>query len=411
MCFKNIQKDFVPDFLNLKRESKKTQIIATVGPESNSYKTLTHLAEEGVNIFRLNMSHGNHTFHKAVIEIVRVLKTPYGRSPLILVDLQGPKLRVGKMQDGGVRLEAGQQVILTTEQIIGSDGRIPIQLLGSLTAIQPGERIFFDDGLLETIVVETKETELIVEVIVGGKLTDKKGMNFPDSTLDIPALTEKDYEDAQFAVENGADWIALSFVRQASDVETLRAYLYAQGRKIPIVSKIEKPEAINNIDSIIAVSDGVMVARGDLGVEINDFEVPEHQKRIIGKCQRQGIFCIVATQMMDSMIRRPRPTRAEVSDVANAVYDGTNAVMLSGETANGKYPVESVQKMAEIVTFTEMEVAKKRAVVLANRFKSSYWAMPSDLMRRAYAISHDLKRNCYKDPYTPILLPTNAHEI
>jgi len=394
--------------INIKRDEEyrmplATKIIATIGPACDSSKILTRLLEEGVNIFRFNMSHGDHAYHKKVIEAVRALGTWYGHSPLILVDLQGPKLRVGKMKAGSAYLETGSVVSLTTKQISGDESRVPIQVLGSLTAIQPGERIFFDDGLLETVVIETRETELVVQIIVGGQLTDRKGMNFPDSTLDIPPLTEKDYEDARFAVENGADRIALSFVQKASDVEALRVYLSDLGHPIPIISKVEKPKAIDNIDSIIEASDGVMIARGDLGVEVDDYMVPIHQKNIVHKCQQKEKFVIVATQMLDSMIRNPKPTRAEASDVANAVYDGASAVMLSGETANGAHPVKSVQKMAAIVTATEKNIAEKKFMATSS-FTSSCSPMLS------YPIPNSLlvhQFNSYRKPY--ITTYTNIH--
>jgi len=331
-----------------------TKIIATLGPVSSKPAILKKLAQS-VDIFRLNMSHGDHASHQEVIQAIRSLSNP----PEIMFDLQGPKLRVGRMPKKGIDLKRGCKFTLTTEDILGHESHIPIQLLGSLTAIKLGDRIFFDDGLIETIVLTGSETELVVQVIVGGNLKEKKGMNFPDSILDIPALTEKDYADVRFAVEQGADYLALSFVRQASDIEALQAYLPDLDKPIPIIAKIEKPEAITNIDEIIAVSDGIMVARGDLAVEVHFAQVPRYQKKIVRKCRLQKKPVIVATQTLGSMEHNPRPTRAEASDVANAIYDGANSVMLSGETAVGDYPIEAVQAIAAVIASTEQHIAEE----------------------------------------------------
>ena len=334
----------------------RVKIICTIGPASRDLETLTQIAEAGMNVARLNMSHGTHEYHNGTIERIRTVSERVDKPIAILADLQGPKLRVGVMQEGGVLLKAGDELILTTEEIIGEPGRVPVQYVDMPSVVSPGERILLDDGMLELEVLDAAETEIRTKVIIGGVLNDKKGVNLPDGSLNIPAITQKDIEDVRFALAHQADWIALSFVRTAAEVIELKKIIeeYSTfGRAAPVIAKIEKPEALLNIDDIIAAADGIMIARGDLGIETSPEKVPTMQKTIISKCHHMARPVITATQMLDSMIRNPRPTRAEASDVANAVLDGSDAIMLSGETASGSYPVESVRTMAKIAREAE----------------------------------------------------------
>ena len=345
----------------------RVKIICTIGPASREIDTLTAIAEAGMNVARLNMSHGTHEYHNGTIERVRTVSERLDKPIAILADLQGPKLRVGTMQEGGVPLLEGENLVLTTDDIVGEPGRVPVQYADLPQAVKPGHRILIDDGMLELEVEETSETEIFTRVIIGGVLHDKKGLNLPDGSPNIPALTEKDLEDVRFALAHQVDWIALSFVRSASEVLELKALIeeYSTfGRTTPVIAKIEKPEAITNIDAIIQASDGIMVARGDLGIETSPETVPTVQKMIINKCHRAARPVITATQMLDSMIRNPRPTRAEASDVANAVLDGSDAIMLSGETAAGSYPVESVNTMVKIAKEAE-RVRKDTNITMA----------------------------------------------
>ncbi len=334
----------------------RVKIVCTIGPASREIAILRRIAAAGMNVARLNMSHGTHEYHAETIERVRIVAERLQKPIAILADLQGPKLRTGKMQEGGVPLEKDTQLILTTDDIIGAPGRVPIQYKDLPKNVQPGERILLDDGMLELEVLETSDTEIRTRVILTGVLMSNKGMNLPDASLDIPALTPKDLEDVKFALDHQADWIALSFVRKAHEVMELKAIIQcnsAFGRAIPVIAKIEKPEAVRNIDAIIEASDAIMVARGDLGIETSPETVPTVQKQIIAKCHAAAKPVITATQMLDSMIRNPRPTRAEASDVANAVLDGTDAIMLSGETASGQFPVEAVTTMVKIAEEAE----------------------------------------------------------
>ena len=334
----------------------RVKIVCTIGPASNDAEILARMIDAGMNVARINMSHGDHEFHARNIHTIREIAQARSRPVAILVDLQGPKLRVGRMQAGGVPLSVDEELILTTEDIIGEPGRVPIQNHEVPGSIQMHERILLDDGLLELEVIDATETTVRTRVIVGGILQDRKGMNLPQTNLVTPSMTDKDQVDVDFALRQQADWIALSFVRTAADVHALRKVVQGHapmGRATPIVSKIEKPEAVENIEEIIQASDGLMVARGDLGIETSPEEVPMIQKMIIARCIETDKPVITATQMLESMIRNPRPTRAEASDVANAVLDGSDAIMLSGETAAGSYPLESVQTMVKIAIEAE----------------------------------------------------------
>ncbi|MBV7329666.1 pyruvate kinase [Chloroflexi bacterium TSY] len=334
----------------------RVKIVCTIGPASRDEENLSKMILGGMNVARLNMSHGTHEYHRGTIELLRKLSYQLDKPIAILADLQGPKLRVGKMQVGGVRLEEEETLILTNDEIVGVVGRVPVQYTKLPGLVRPGERILLDDGLLELEVLAKTENEIRTQVIVGGILHDNKGINLPDASLGIPAITDKDRDDVRFALEQGVDWIAFSFVRTASEVVELKSIirdLSPPDVMTPVISKIEKPDAVKNIDDIIAESDGIMVARGDLGIETSPEAVPIVQKQIIAKCHRAAKPVITATQMLDSMIRNPRPTRAEASDVANAVLDGTDAIMLSGETAAGIYPVQAVETMARIAREAE----------------------------------------------------------
>jgi pyruvate kinase len=306
-----------------------------------------------MDVARLNFSHGSHESHAQVIAELRKISEELGRPIALLQDLSGPKVRIGKVAGDGAVLKPGSDVILTLEDVPGDDGRINLPVPEIFEAVDVGTHLMLDDGLIELKIKQKKRDALICEVIVGGTLTSHKGVNVPGVSLPLAAVTDKDLEDLHFGIQQKVDWVAASFVRTPTDVAVLRGVCEAARAKIPIIAKIEKHEAVRNIDEILAVVDGIMVARGDLGVEVPIDEVPVIQKMLIGKANRAGKPVITATQMLDSMIRNPRPTRAEVTDVANAICDGTDAVMLSGETAVGAYPFDSVRMMAKVAAHTE----------------------------------------------------------
>ncbi len=335
-----------------KTQNRKTKIVCTLGPASDTEQKIRDLIDAGADVFRLNFSHGTHEEHSKHIRIIRGLEEVTGKRFAIIQDLQGPKIRVGEI-DGTMILKNGSTVVLTTDGRKGDGKKIPVTYEGMINDVRVGDRILMDDGLLELKAKSLRGKEIECEVINGGPLTSHKGINLPGVNVSIPSLTEKDIEDLKFGVENGVDFIALSFVRHASDVLDLRKLLAGLNGEQGIIAKIEKPEAVDEIDSIIEASDAIMVARGDLGVEVPIEEVPILQKSIIRKCNEYGKPVITATQMLDSMIREPRPTRAEATDVANAVFDGTDAVMLSGETSAGNFPVEAVKTMVSIVVMAE----------------------------------------------------------
>ncbi len=336
---------------------RKTKIVATVGPASRSEEKLRELIEAGVDVFRLNMSHGDQAGHQQVIDLIRQISLERSLSTAILADLQGPKIRLGTFVGGEpVQLQANQRFVLTTQEVEGTTEIASISYKALPQEVKPGERILVDDGLIELRVESVAPTEIITRVIFGGFLKDRKGVNFPDSQLSVPAVTEKDLGDIAFAVRNDVDYLALSFVRQAADVAKAREIVLSlddKHRSIPIIAKIEKPQALEDIDRILAVSDGIMVARGDLGVEVAAERVPLIQKDLIAAAIKVAKPVITATQMLESMTHSPRPTRAEASDVANAILDGTDAVMLSAETATGQFPVEAVRTMNRIAEWTE----------------------------------------------------------
>ncbi|HYG37178.1 MAG TPA: pyruvate kinase [Cytophagales bacterium] len=331
----------------------KTKIVATVGPASNSKEKLLELIQAGVDVFRLNFSHGSHEDHQKVIENVRSLNEEHNLNICLLQDLQGPKIRTREVENNGVELVPGEKLIITMENVVGNSTRISSSYTALAEDVQIGDTILIDDGKIELKVIEKKGKDVTTVIIYGGLLKSKKGINLPDSNVSAPSLTEKDYEDLMFGIKNNVDWVALSFVRKAEDVKHLKEIIKKNGSQTRVIAKIEKPEALKNIDEIIEVSDALMVARGDLGVEIPSEEVPIAQKMIVKKCNIAGKPVIVATQMMESMITNPRPTRAETNDVANAVMDGADCVMLSAETASGLYPVLTVKSMAKTIQSIE----------------------------------------------------------
>jgi pyruvate kinase len=336
---------------------KRTKIVATVGPACSTYEGLLELVKAGVNVFRLNFSHGSHEDKLDIINKIRriIKEEPYNIA--ILGDLQGPKLRVGDLENGKLTLKEGDEFIFTTEKMVGTNAKIYVSYPNLAMDVKVGERIFLDDGKMELSVVKVlNATEVQMRVTLGGVLTPKKGVNLPDSALTMPSMTEKDFEDLAFIIEHKLDWVALSFVRKVADVKMLKEKLKEKDSKIKVISKIEMPEALTNLRDIIVESDGIMVARGDLGVEIPIEQVPMVQKDIIKKCMHRAKPVIVATQMMESMLDRTKPNRSEVSDVANAVLEGADAVMLSGETATGQYPTLVVETMSKIIMEAERTI-------------------------------------------------------
>ncbi len=335
--------------------NKKTKIVATLGPACASREVIKQMIDAGVNVFRINFSHADYTDVSERIQIIRALNEEFGYTTSILADLQGPKLRVGVMKDD-IIVNPGDIITFTTaEDVLGTAERVYMNYKEFPSDVNAGERILLDDGKLIFEVVETdKNTEVKAKVIQGGPLKSKKGVNLPNTNVSLPALTKKDIRDAEFAIENKVDWIALSFVRTSKDLQDLREIINTHSdHKIPIVAKIEKPEAVTNIDEIVNNCDGLMVARGDLGVEVPAQEVPLIQKMLINSAKLARIPVIVATQMMETMITSLTPTRAEVNDVANSVMDGADAVMLSGETSVGNYPVQVIQTMTSIIESVE----------------------------------------------------------
>jgi pyruvate kinase len=330
----------------------KTKIVATVGPASNNKEMLRALVNEGVDVFRLNFSHGTHDDHQKVIDFVREINEELGTHIALLQDLQGPKIRVNEMQPG-VEIKAGDTITITTKEVLGNQALVSTSYEGLPKDVKVGDMILVDDGKIELKVKEVKSTEVLCTVVYGGPLKSRKGINLPFSKVSAPSLTDKDYEDLEFGLKNKVDWVALSFVRKATDIEILRAVIDRYKSNTRIVAKIEKPEALENIDAIIEATDAIMVARGDLGVEIWMEEVPMVQKMLVDKCNQASKPVIVATQMMESMIENPRPTRAETNDVANAVLDGADALMLSAETAAGKYPIEVIRSMVRTIGSVE----------------------------------------------------------
>jgi len=339
--------------LSINLNSRRAKIVCTLGPSSNTYETIRDLALAGMDVARLNFSHGSYEDHLERINIIRKVSEDIDKPIAILQDLQGPKIRVGNFQYGKVTLNNGARFSITVEDCVGDENRVSTSYKNIVKDVKEGDIILLDDGILKLKVLEKTETDVITEVIFGGVLKDRKGINLPDVLMTVPALSEKDIADVRFGLQNEVDYIALSFVQRADDVLQLKRMITEAGYDTPVVAKIEKPQAVNSLDAITDVADAIMVARGDLGVELNTEDVPPTQKKIIKMCNQKGVPVITATQMLESMIHNPRPTRAEASDVANAILDGTDAVMLSAETAAGAFPIESVQTMSKIITIIE----------------------------------------------------------
>jgi len=343
--------------MQLQASQRRTKIVATIGPATSSPDVLRSLIEAGATTLRLNFSHGTHDDHQRSIRLIRQLSFELNQPVGILQDLQGPKIRLGRFEDGSIVLKTGDRYILTSNLMTGNQTMncVTYDLLAD--EVPAGATILLDDGRVEMRVEEVKRSagELHCQVVVGGVLSNNKGVNFPGVYLSIKAITDKDRKDLTFGLDQGVDWVALSFVRNPQDVLEIKELISAAGKQVPVIVKIEKHEAIQEMEAILSISDGVMVARGDLGVELPAEDVPILQKRLIATANRRGIPVITATQMLDSMVNSPRPTRAEVSDVANAILDGTDAIMLSNETAVGKYPIEAVKTMAQIALRIEQE--------------------------------------------------------
>lgn len=353
--------------------NKKTKIVATLGPATSSKEILAEMAAKGVNVFRINFSHAKYSVVKERIKLIREINKERGYNVAVLADLQGPKLRVGVMEDNVV-LKAGDTFIFTTEECIGTKEKAFMTYSRFPKDVKAGEQILVDDGkLLFKVIATDKEKEVKAEVIVGGKLSSKKGVNLPNTNISLPALTEKDKKDAIFALQQEVDWIALSFVRNPEDLRMLRDLIkHNSDFRVPVIAKIEKPEAVENIDALIPYCDGLMVARGDLGVEIPMQDVPIIQKNLVRRAKLARIPVIIATQMMETMIENAVPTRAEVNDVANSIMDGADAVMLSGETSVGKHPVKVIEKMTQIIGSVEfsdlIQVPSAPPHIRTNRF-------------------------------------------
>ena len=332
---------------------RRTKIVCTMGPNENEYEVMKALAET-MDVARFNFSHGDHEEHLSRLEKLRKLRKELGRPIAALLDTKGPEIRTGLLKDGQkITLREGEKIVLTTEEVVGTKEKIYINYDKLHEDVKPGNVILIDDGLIGLEVEAVNGVEIQCKVTNGGELGEKKGVNVPGVPIQLPSITDKDIEDLKFGIQEEFDFVAASFIRSADAVRQIRKILTDGGSQMKIISKIESQEGLDNIDEIIEASDGIMLARGDLGVEIDAKRIPQLQKEIIQKCNYHGKLVITATQMLDSMIRNPRPTRAEVTDVANAVYDGTDAVMLSGESANGKYPVEAARTMASIVEYTE----------------------------------------------------------
>ncbi|BCJ88023.1 pyruvate kinase [Effusibacillus dendaii] len=338
---------------------RRTKIVCTIGPASESVEVLSQLIQNGMNVARLNFSHGSYEEHAARIRNIRAASQATGRMVAILLDIKGPKIRTGMIENDQVELKTGDTITLTTEETLGNAERVSISYQGLPEDVSPGSRLLIDDGLIGLVVEQVEGNNIVCRITNGGILKNRKGINAPGVRLRIPSVTEKDIADIKFGIEQGVDLIAASFVRKAGDVLDVRRVLEENNGKADVIAKIEAQEALDQLDEILKVADGLMVARGDLGVEIATEEVPLWQKIMIDKCNQAGKPVITATQMLDSMERNPRPTRAEASDVANAIFDGTDAIMLSGETAAGKYPVQAVETMARIAERAEQAMRDK----------------------------------------------------
>ena len=358
---------------------RKTKIICTIGPASENEQTLTAMCKAGMNVARLNFSHGTHEEHKKKIELIKTVREKLDLPIAIMLDTKGPEYRIGTFANGSIEVAVGDTFTFTTEDVEGDQTRVSVNYKDLIRNLAVGDRILVCNGLVIFEVKELKDNDAICNVIVGGVLSNRKSMSFPNKVMPGPFLSDQDKADLLFGIDNDVDFVAASFVSTKGDVVELRDFLNAHGgREIDIIAKIENRSGVDNVEEICEVCDGIMIARGDLGVEIPFVEVPAVQKLLINKCRMLGKRVITATEMLESMIYNPRPTRAEISDVANAVYDGSSAIMLSGESAAGKYPVEAVRNMAQIAEYTEQHTSYRK------RFLSSEFTINSNLD----AISH-----------------------
>ena len=371
---------------------RKTKVICTIGPACDNEETLTKMCLEGMNVARLNFSHGTHKEHQIKIDLIKKVREKLNLPIPIMLDTKGPEYRIKTFEDKKIFLSDGDTFIFTTEDIVGNQERVSVNYSHLCEELKIGDRILVNNGLVIFEVTDLKKTEVICKVISGGELSDRKSMNFPNKVLSHEFLSEADKEDLLFGIKNEVDYVAASFVSRKQDVLDIRTFLDENGgNDIDIIAKIENRSGVDNIEEICELADGIMIARGDLGVEIPFIELPAIQKYLINKCRLLGTRVITATEMLESMIHNPRPTRAELSDVANAVYDGTSAIMLSGESASGKYPVEAVKNMVEIAEFTE------RNIDYVHKFKTTEF----EIQNNVDAISHstcsmaiDVKAKC-----------------
>ncbi len=369
---------------------RRNKIVATIGPSSSSKQMLLALMQAGADVFRLNFSHGRHAELAETVASIRELSRNRRRAVAILGDLQGPKIRTGMMRGGSMNLTNGQSVVVTTDDVFGENGVIPTTYQALPKDVSSGDRILLDDGLLELRVEQVADGRVHCLVLVGGELKDRKGMNLPGVKVSAPALTEKDLIDLDFSISQELDYLALSFVRSAADVMQLKELLFERRSSVKVIAKIEKPEAVKKFTDILEVADGIMVARGDLGVEIHPEKVPLIQKRIIRECNLAGKPVITATQMLESMVHSPRPTRAETSDVANAILDGTDAVMLSAETATGKYPVEAVAMMVRVARDVESDPQLQERLFHPLSEQSGYRRLPEAIGQAACRVAESV---------------------
>lgn len=366
-----------------------TKVVATIGPATDSPEMIDRLFQSGVDVFRINMSHGEHAGHSAVVKAIRDSSVRAGRPAGILCDISGPKIRIGVIPDGPVEINAGDVITLTTDIVDGTAKLVSVSYPNLPRDLQAGQQLLLDDGLLELKVDSIDGNQVHCRVVRGGPLSSRKGLNLPNTQLSLASITDKDRADIEWGLENDVDMFAISFVRTAADIRHARTYMESLGGTLPLIAKIEKGEAVSNIEEILREADGAMVARGDLGVEIPLERVPHVQKQVIRICNRLGKPVITATQMLDSMIRSARPTRAEVTDVANAILDGTDAVMLSGETAAGKYPLEAVSIMNKIAEETERHFNYQRW--LSSRHISEEAPVADSITTSAAMIARDIQ--------------------
>ncbi|WP_457565515.1 pyruvate kinase [Caldithrix abyssi] len=366
----------------------KAKIICTIGPASEDEDTLKKIIQAGMDVARLNFSHGTHEEHRQKIERIRKVAAALGKPVAIMQDLQGPKIRIGRFKNPPVNLKPGNTFTITTRPILGDQSQVSTTYQNLPNDVKPGDVILVNDGLIKLRVQSKNATDVVCEVVNGGSLYDRRGINLPGVHISEPSLTDKDKEDVLFGLQQGIDYVALSFVRDAESIHELRAFMGE--RAVPIIAKLEKPEALENLEAIIDASDGVMVARGDLGVEISTEKVPSVQKTIIEKCMLKNKPVITATQMLDSMMVHPIPTRAEAADVANAIYDGSDAVMLSGETAFGSYPIESVKTMNNIIKESEKHQQFFR-LKPDDRIENLLQDFPTSVCHSAYHSAFEIK--------------------